>query len=71
MMPCLLNEAFSAKITIIIYKRVFCAAVNTYIGVYRCTWRQKNYEQAHTHTRDNHSNDNNKIIRSAEAHTVI
>ena len=29
----------------------------------------KNYEQAHTHTRDNHSNDNNKIIRSAEAHT--
>ena len=28
----------------------------------------KNYEQVHTHTWDNHSNDNNKIIRSAEAH---
>ena len=27
----------------------------------------KNYEQAHTHTRDNHSNDNNNYWRASEA----
>ena len=32
---------------------------------------KKIYEQAHTHTRDNHSNDNNEIIRSAEAHIYV
>ena len=61
----LLNEAFSAnKITIIVYKRVFRAAVNTYVSlpIFRGLDARggKNYEQAHTHTRDNHSNDNNE-----------
>ena len=59
-----LKEAFSAnKITIIIYKRVFRATVNTYVSlpIFRGLDARggKNYEQAHTHTRDNHSNDNN------------
>ena len=57
--------AFSAKITIIIYIRVFRAAVNTYVGAYihvaaKTTDRLGNtHTHTHTHTRDNHSNDNN------------
>ena len=56
MTPKLLNEAFSAnKITIIIYKRVFRAAVEhvrklTYISGSRCTWWQKLRTGTHTHT---------------------
>ena len=56
MTPLLLNEAFSAnKIPIIIYKRVFRAAVNTYVSlpIFRGLDARggKSYEQAHTHTR--------------------
>ena len=74
MTPWLLNEAFSAnKITIIIYKRVFRAAVNTYVSlpIFRGLDARggKNYEQAHTHTRYNHStsNDNNNYYKFFEA----
>ena len=72
MTPLLLNEAFSAnKITIIIYKRVFRAVVNTYVNlpIFRGLNARggKNYEQAHTNTRDNHSNDNNE---STEVQTL-
>ena len=35
MTPKLLNEAFSVKITIIIYIRVFRVAVNTYVPIFR------------------------------------
>ena len=35
MMPQLLNEAFSANSTIIIHKRVFRVAVNTYVPIFR------------------------------------
>ena len=49
--------------TIVIYKRVFRAAVNTYLSlpIFRGPDARggKNYEQAHTYTWDNHSNDNN------------
>ena len=31
----------------------------------------KNYEQAHTHTRDNHSNDNNNYYKLFEALKLI
>ena len=70
MTPLLLNEAFSAKkITIIIY--TLRAMVNTYVGlpIFRGLDARggKNYEQAHTHTRDNHSNDNNE---STEVQTL-
>ena len=35
--------------------------VHTYISGCRCTrWQKTIYEQTHTHTRDNHSDDNNK-----------
>ena len=49
----LLDETFSAnKITIIIYKRVFRAAVNTYVSlpIFRGLDARggKNHEQAHT-----------------------
>ena len=42
--------------------RVFRVAVNTYaISGCRCTrWQKTIYEQTHTHTRDSHSDDNNK-----------
>ena len=71
MTPYLLNEAFSAKITIIYYlKSIFCAAVNTYVRRQGLDARGgKKTTNRHTHTWDNHSNDNNKIIRSAETHT--
>ena len=76
MTPQLLNEAFSAnKITIIIYKRVFRAAVNTYVSlpIFRGLDARggKNYEQAHTHTRDNRSNDNNNYYKLFEALKLI
>ena len=63
MMPLLLNEAFSAKITIIIYKRVFRVTVNTYVPIFLgldAHGGRKLRTYTHTHTRDNHSNDNNK-----------
>ena len=68
----ILNEAFSAnKITIIIYKRVFRSAVNTCVRlpIFRGLDARggKNYEQAHTHTRDNHRNDNNNYYKLFEA----
>ena len=71
-----LNEAFSAnKITIIIYKIVFRAAVNTYVSlpIFRGldTRGGKNYEQAHTHTRDNHSNDNSNYYKLFEVLKLI
>ena len=44
--------------------RVFRVAVNNapiYISGCRCTrWQKTIYEQTHTHTRDSHSDDNNK-----------
>ena len=71
-----MNEAFSAnKITIIIYKRVFRAAVNTYVSlpIFRGLDARggKNYEQAHTHMRDNHSNDNNNYYKLFETLKLI
>ena len=76
MTPWLLDGAFSAnKITIIIYKRVFRAAVNTYVSlpIFRCLDARggKNYEQAHTHTRGNHSNENNNYYKLFEALKLI
>ena len=74
----LLNEAFSTKITIIIYKRVFHVALNTYVPIF---WGldayggRKLWTDTHTHTRararDSHINDNNlfkalKLIRAAQ-----
>ena len=55
MTPQLLNKTFSVnKITIIIYKRVFRAAVNMYVSlpIFQGLDARggKNYEQAHTHT---------------------
>ena len=52
--------------------RVFRAAVNTYVSL-PIFWGLdarggKNYEQAHTHMRDNHSNDNNN--ESTEVQTL-
>ena len=54
MTPQLLNKAFTAdKITIIIYKRVFHAAMNTYVSlpIFQGLDARggKNYEKAHTH----------------------
>ena len=52
-----LNEVFSAKITIIIYKRVFRVAVNTYVPIFRGLdarggrkLRTDTHTRAHTHT---------------------
>ena len=62
--PIVLNERF------LVYKRIFRAAVNTYVTlpIFRGPDARggKNYEQAHTHTRDNHCNDNNNW-RASEA----
>ena len=56
-------------------KRVFLAAVNTYVSlpIFRGLDARggKNYEQAHTHTRDNHSNDNNNYYKFFEALKLI
>ena len=60
---------------ITIYKRVFCAAVNTYVSlpIFRGLDARggKTYEQAHTHTQDNHSNDNNNYYKLFEALKLI
>ena len=52
--------------------RVFRVAVNTYAPIFRgvdARGGRKLYmnRHTHTHTRDSHSDDNNKIIRSAAA----
>ena len=58
------RSIFSNKIT-----------VNTYVGlpIFRGLDARggKNYEQAHTHTRDNHSNDNNNYYILFEALKLI
>ena len=46
--------AFSAKITIIIYKRVFRVAVNTYVPTFR-NLDALGGRKLQTDTRDNHS----------------
>ena len=78
------HSIFSNKITIIIYKRVFRAAVNTYISLpifrgldarggknYEQAHTHKNYEQTHTHTQDNRSNNNNIYYKLFEALKLI
>ena len=49
--------------------------MNTYVGlpIFRGLDARggKNYEQAHTHTRDNHSNDNNNYYKLFEALKLI
>ena len=72
MTPQLLNEAFSAKITIIIYKRVFHVAVNTYVPIFRgldARGFRKLRTDTHTHARGTTTvMIIIKIIRSAEVH---
>ena len=46
------NEAFSAKITIIINKIVFCVAVNTYVPIFRGL-DPRGARKLRTDTRDN------------------
>ena len=65
----LLNEEFSAKITIIINYRESFRCRGEHVRRDLDARDGKNYEQAHTHTWDKHSNDNNEIFQSAEAHT--
>ena len=46
-----------------IYIKVFCVAVNTYIPIFlslHARGGRKLRTDTHTHTRDNHSNDNNE-----------
>ena len=57
------KRSIFSKITIIMYKRVFRVAVNTYMYVLRgldARGGRKLRTDTNTHTRDNHSNDNNK-----------
>ena len=53
----------------------YSAAVNTYVSlpIFRGLDARggKNYEQAHTHTRDNHSNDNNNDYKLFKALKLI
>ena len=68
MTPWLLNEAFSPKITIIIYKRVFRVAVNTYVPIFR-DLDAHGGRKLRTDTRETTAvTIIIKIIRSAEAH---
>ena len=62
MMPAVASERnILAKITIVIHKRVFHVAVNTYVPMFQgLDARGGRKLQTHTHTRGNHSNDNNK-----------
>ena len=58
-----------------IYIKVFRAAVNTYVSlpIFRGLDARggKNYEQAHTHTWDNHNNNNNNYYKLFEAMKLI
>ena len=64
------ERSIFSKNPIIIYKRVFRVAVNMYVPIFRgLDARGYRKLRTDTHTQDNHSNDNNEIIRSGEAHT--
>ena len=70
------RSIFSKQNTIIIYKTVFRAAVNTYVSlpIFRGLDARggKNYEQAHTHAgQPQYSNDNNNYYKLFEALKLI